>query len=124
MARKQVFNPASFGDTVNPFARAIRVGDILHVSGTSPIAHLKGPFLSRPVPADFAEQARLTFANLRTILAEAGATLDDVYKLTILMPDPKYLEPLRAVREAFFPDRAHVSTHLFVRLGRPDFLIV
>ncbi|MBI3942194.1 MAG: deaminase, partial [Chloroflexi bacterium] len=41
------------------------------------------PATGKLVSDDFKEQARQVFANLQAILAAAGATLDDVVKVTV-----------------------------------------
>jgi len=57
------------------FPQATRVGDMIWVSGQVGIdAHMR--------PAEgHAEQARLAFSNLKTVLEAAGATLADVVEL-------------------------------------------
>jgi enamine deaminase RidA (YjgF/YER057c/UK114 family) len=49
-------------------------------------------------------QARQVFENLRRCLAAAGATFDDVVKLTYFVTDMAYLPAIRAARAAHIPD--------------------
>lgn len=55
------------------------------------------------MPADFASQARNAFANLKSVLASAGATPKDVVKLNYLVVglNKERLLALRAAREQF-----------------------
>ncbi|MGV9878824.1 RidA family protein [Streptomyces sp. NPDC003006] len=50
---------------------------------------------------DAAAQARQVFENLRRCLAAAGATFDDVVKLTYFVTDMAYMPAVRAARDAF-----------------------
>ncbi|AEW98982.1 RidA family protein [Streptantibioticus cattleyicolor] len=50
---------------------------------------------------DPAAQARQVFENLRRALAAAGATFDDVVKLTYFVTDVAHLPAIRAARDEF-----------------------
>ncbi|MFF8641190.1 RidA family protein [Streptomyces sp. NPDC015345] len=55
---------------------------------------------------DAAAQARQVFENLRRCLAAAGATFDDVVKLTYFVTDMAHMPAVRAARDAFLdPER-------------------
>lgn len=41
----------------------------------------------KPVPGDLQAQTRLTYENLKTALAAAGATFEDVVKMTVFVKD-------------------------------------
>ncbi|MET9391048.1 RidA family protein [Streptomyces sp. NPDC006624] len=59
----------------------------------------------RPVgEGDPAAQARQVFENLRRCLAAAGATFDDVVKLTYFVTDMAHMPAIRAARAAHIPD--------------------
>ena len=73
---------------------------------------------------DAAGQAEQAMANVEALLAEAGARLEDVCKVTIYLTDPRYREAVyRAVGKwlkGVFP----VSTGLVVSaLARPEWLV-
>ncbi|MEU1872941.1 MULTISPECIES: RidA family protein [unclassified Streptomyces] len=53
---------------------------------------------------DPAAQARQVFENLRRCLASAGATFDDVVKLTFFVTDMAHMAAIRAARSAHIPD--------------------
>jgi enamine deaminase RidA (YjgF/YER057c/UK114 family) len=59
---------------------------------------------------DFAAQVRLTFENLRTVLAQAGATLDDVIKLTGFFVGMEHLGEYAAVQAEFFKGKPPAQT--------------
>jgi enamine deaminase RidA (YjgF/YER057c/UK114 family) len=70
-------------------------------------------------------QARQVFENLRRCLAAAGATFDDVVKLTFFVTDMAHMPALRAVRAEHVPDdRLPAASAVQVAaLVRPEFLM-
>lgn len=120
---KTVYNPATLAQPVGPFARAIRIGDILYVSGTSALTHIPGPIWERELPADFDTQARLTFENIKKALEGAGAKMSDIFKTTAFLKDRKYYDQLGRIRAEYLPGAAHVSTGFITELIREDMLI-
>ncbi len=74
---------------------------------------------------DPAAQARQVFENLRRCLAAAGATFDDVVKLTYFVTDIAHLPAVREAREAVIPqDRLPASSAVQVSaLFRPELLV-
>ncbi|MCN9242678.1 RidA family protein [Streptomyces sp. RY43-2] len=74
---------------------------------------------------DPAAQARQVFENLRRCLAAAGATFDDVVKLTFFVTDMAYMPAIRAARAAHIPeDRLPAASAVQVAsLVRPEFLM-
>lgn len=74
---------------------------------------------------DPAAQARQVFRNLRCCLAAAGATFDDVVKLTYFVTDMAHMPAIRAARAAHIPDdRLPAASAVQVAaLVRPEFLM-
>ena len=74
---------------------------------------------------DPAAQARQVFENLRRCLAAAGATFDDVVKLTFFVTDMAHMPAVRAARDAHIPaDRLPAASAVQVAaLVRPEFLM-
>ncbi|WP_432192202.1 RidA family protein [Streptomyces sp. bgisy027] len=74
---------------------------------------------------DAAAQARQVFENLRRCLAAAGATFDDVVKLTCFVTDMAHLPAVRAARAEHIPDdRLPAASAVRVAgLVRPEFLM-
>ncbi|MEU1000227.1 RidA family protein [Streptomyces tibetensis] len=74
---------------------------------------------------DPAAQARQVFENLRRCLAAAGATFDDVVKLTYFVTDMAHMPAVRAARAEHIPDdRLPAASAVQVAaLVRPEFLI-
>lgn len=74
---------------------------------------------------DAAVQARQVFENLRRCLAAAGATFDDVVKLTYFVTDMAHMPAVRAARAEHIPDdRLPAASAVRVAgLVRPEFLM-
>ncbi|MFB6548510.1 RidA family protein [Streptomyces sp. NPDC056405] len=74
---------------------------------------------------DPAAQARQVFENLRRCLSAAGATFDDVVKLTFFVTDMAHMSAIRAARAEHIPDdRLPAASAVQVAaLVRPEFLM-
>ncbi|MEZ3180985.1 RidA family protein [Streptomyces pimonensis] len=74
---------------------------------------------------DAGAQARQVFENLRRCLAAAGATFDDVVKLTFFVTDMAHMPAIRAARAEHIPDdRLPAASAVRVAgLVRPEFLM-
>ncbi|AIV33141.1 RidA family protein [Streptomyces sp. R1] len=74
---------------------------------------------------DPAAQARQVFENLRRCLASAGASFDDVVKLTFFVTDMAHMAAIRAARAEHIPDdRLPAASAVQVgALVRPEFLM-
>ena len=94
------------------YSQARIAGDLIFTAGLVPIDPQ-----TRSLVGDVAEQTRQVFRNLQAILAAAGATLDDVVKITVFLADPdRDWEAYDAVFPEFFtppyPARLTAGAHL------------
>ena len=82
MAREgNAINPASAPATAQ-YSQAIRMGNTIYCAGQTGVdarGNVVGP--------DIKSQATQAFKNLETVLREAGATMDDVVKITVFLTD-------------------------------------
>ena len=69
--------PAAIG----PYSQAIQSGDLLFISGQLGLS----PETGKLAGASVEEQCRQSFANIRSILAEAGMTMDNVVKCIVYL---------------------------------------
>jgi 2-iminobutanoate/2-iminopropanoate deaminase len=80
-----------------PIAQAIRFGNMLFVSGQGPL----DPATKEVIGGDIEVQTRQTLANLRNVLAEAGATFENVVNMRVILRDvadfPRFNEVFREV---------------------------
>lgn len=119
MERKTIATPAC-APTPPFFAQAVKVGPMIFVSGQLS-RDRDGNVVGK---GDMAAQTRQAITNLAAILAEAGAELRHVVKITAFMTDMMLAPQAWAVREEFFAARPPASTGVQVsRLTHPDFLI-
>ncbi|MHB8493909.1 MAG: RidA family protein [Casimicrobiaceae bacterium] len=79
---KQVIQSPDAPAAIGPYSQAIRVGDILFMSGQIPL----DPKTMQVVDGIEA-QAHQVFRNLRAVAGAANASLDDIVKLAILLVD-------------------------------------
>jgi 2-iminobutanoate/2-iminopropanoate deaminase len=82
-----------------PIPMGARVGNMLYSSGLMG----KDPSNDK-LPPDSASQARFLFDNLRSLLRNGGASLDDVVHVTAFVKDNAQWEALNAEWVACFPD--------------------
>lgn len=87
----------SHGQT--PIPAGARVGPMLFSSGIPG----KDP-QTNALPSDPAQQVRFAFENMRTLLANGGATLADVGRVTVLVTDESLRELVNAEWVKCFPD--------------------
>lgn len=78
---------------IHQYSAAIRSGDLLFLSG-----QVGSREDGTPEPV-YEDQVRLAFANLRAVLAAAGATFDDVIDVITFHTDPRtQFERMLAIR--------------------------
>ena len=103
---KQVIQSSDAPAAIGPYSQAIRAGNTLYMSGQIPL----DPKTMQIVDGGVEPQAHQVFRNLRAVAAAAGATLNDIVKLTILMTDlaefAKVNEIMAAHFDAPYPARA------------------
>jgi 2-iminobutanoate/2-iminopropanoate deaminase len=62
--------------------------------------------------------------NLRTVVEEAGATLDSIVKLTVFLTDMNRLRDYTRIKAEFFSGEQPASTALGVTaLARPEMMV-
>lgn len=87
---------------------SIEIGDTKLIFTTGQIALDKdGNVL---YPDDPAKQAEFVYKSLQKILAEAGATLDDVVKTTVFLTDINDFSLVSPIRNKYFKNSEPVST--------------
>ncbi|MGH8674300.1 MAG: RidA family protein [Burkholderiales bacterium] len=85
-----------------PFSAAVRVGDVLYLSGC--LGNVPGKL--ELVPGGMEAEARQTMENIGAVLKENGLTFDDVFKCTVMMADMKKWADFNKVYVTYFkPDR-------------------
>jgi 2-iminobutanoate/2-iminopropanoate deaminase len=120
MDRQQV-NPWTWQDRAG-FSQAWRVdgaGSVIFVSGQGSISPE-----GQVVGDDFEAQTRQTLENLRTVLEAAGASLQDIVKLTVYLTDISNLRDFGGIKAEFIEGPQPASTALEVKaLALPEMMI-
>jgi enamine deaminase RidA (YjgF/YER057c/UK114 family) len=103
------------------WSNCIRAGDFLFISGQVARPLEGGKTL---VGSNEYEQAKQTFTRIKLICQGAGASLDDIVKMTIYMVDIKKNTEVWRARREFFSGDFPASTLVEVRaLGAPETLV-
>jgi len=84
-----------------PFSEAVRVGDMLYLSGQ--IGNLPGT--TELVPGGIAEETRQTLENIRTVLERHGSSLDRIVKCTVFLADIDEWPRMNEVYVTFFGEK-------------------
>ena len=108
LSRTRTSSGSPYEPTIG-FSRAIRVGNRVLVSGTTPV------FPDGDCPDDVALQARRCFAIIEAALQEAGAELEDVVRTRMFLVDTKDADAVGAVHGAFFKEIRPAATMIAVQ---------
>lgn len=119
MARQRVFSGTPWEDQVG-YCRAMRVGQQVFVSGTSPSDGQGGTF----APGDAYAQTQRCFEIIQQALKELGADLSDVVRTRIYVTDmSRWPEVGRAHQERFADHPPCNTTVEIPALINPDMLV-
>ncbi len=107
-------------DSAYRYSQAIRIGDLVFVSGQASIGEDGGVV----GVGDFLAQAHHTFANLRAVLEAAESALDRVAKLTIFLTDMANFPHVVDLRGQYFSEPYPADTTVQVQaLALPDLML-
>jgi 2-iminobutanoate/2-iminopropanoate deaminase len=99
MPAREAVATAGAPKALGPYSQAIRVGQLLFVSGQVAI----DPATGNLVEGDAAAQARRVLLNIGEILNAAGATFGNVARATLFLADLKDFAAVNEVYGQFFP---------------------
>ena len=95
---------------IGAYSNAIRCGNMIFVSGQLPVNPETGE-----VPQTLAEQTRQVIHNIENILADAGATLDNVVKTTVYLQEMYLFSQMNAIYAEAFREPYPARTSLAVK---------
>lgn len=97
MKRKNISSGSPYEDVVG-VSRAVRIGNIIAVSGTAPIAEDK----TTACPNDVYGQTKTCIEIIKKAIEEAGGNLENVVRTRVMLTDiSKWEEAAKAHGEAF-----------------------
>lgn len=97
---KKVLNSKNGPPAVGPYSHAVKVGNLLFISG-------QGPFNrdgSGPIKGTFAEEVEYTLENLKILLEDFGSSLDSVLKVTVFLTDMGKFSEFNEIYKRYFSE--------------------
>ena len=102
------------------YSHAAKTGGLVYTAGQV-AQDIEGTIVGR---GDIEAQAVQVFENLKAVLASAGASLDDVVKLTTYTTSVAYRAKIAEVRARYFKAYFPPNTFIVVAgLATPDYLL-
>jgi len=98
---KSVISTKNAPAAIGPYSQAIKVGNLVFVSGQIPIIPATGEILR----GDIKLQTKQVLENLKNILDAAGSCIDNVVKTTVFMKDLNDYTAINDVYKEFFTDK-------------------
>ena len=102
---KRLISSGSAFEAVAGYSRAVVDGDWVHVSGTTGF-----DYLTMTISDDLITQARQVFSNIGAALGEAGASLDDVVRVTYYLTERESFQVLAPVFGEYFAKARPAAT--------------
>ncbi|MEK2490916.1 RidA family protein [Kitasatospora purpeofusca] len=109
--RRVILSGSTFEEQIG-YARAVVVGDHVHVSGTTGY-----DYTTMTIADDVVEQAEQCLRNIGAALAEAGCTFADVVRVRYLLPEREDFEPCWPVLRRCFGDVRPAATMMVTGLA-------
>ncbi|MGW6461430.1 RidA family protein [Streptomyces sp. NPDC055078] len=127
MTEKTALTPSTHTAPPAKFSHGVRKGNILQVAGQ--VGFLPAVDGRPPTPAGptLREQTLQTFANVKAILEEGGASWDDVMMVRVYLTDVDHFAEMNEIYNAYFEEQgltAPASARTTVYVGLPAGLLI
>lgn len=96
---------------IGPYSSAVWAGDLLYLSGQTPIDPATGEIIAGSVEA----QTHRVFDNLEAILGDAGLAMDDVIKCNVYLTDMANFVAMNTAYQSRFKTPYPARTTVAVR---------
>ena len=77
----------------------------------------------RSLPTTVEDQTRRTLENIKACVEAANGTMADIYKVVVMLKDPRDYRKMNTVRAEYFVKEPPVSTCFRADLMSPDILV-
>jgi 2-iminobutanoate/2-iminopropanoate deaminase len=119
MTTRQVINPSKLTKPRAPLSHAVKIGNLVFVSGTTPF--IPG---GREMAPDFAGQMRQVMENIGVILNEAGSSLDRVAKMNVILTRISDFLEMNDIYRSYFKEGSYPArTTIEAPLAVPGMLL-
>jgi enamine deaminase RidA (YjgF/YER057c/UK114 family) len=108
--KKIISSGSRFEEEVG-YSRAVMVDNMVFVSGCTGY-----DYTTMTISENVLEQAEQTFKNIEHALAQAGASLQDVVRVTYILPNRTDFEPCHPIFRKYFGEIRPVATAFFAQL--------
>lgn len=106
---RETIHTAAAPDAIGPYSQAVKVGDVVYLSGQIPLV----PETMTVLDGDFAARTRQVLDNLSAVAQAAGGTLQDIVKLNIYLTDLSHFGTVNEIMADYFqqpyPARAAIG---------------
>jgi len=113
MKRTRVSSGSSFEREIG-YSRAVVQGDWVFVSGTTGF-----DYATMTIAGDVESQAEQCLKNIEAALREAGASLEDVVRVTYILPDGSEFPKVWPVLRRYFGDIRPAATMISAGVADP-----
>ncbi|GGG87448.1 RidA family protein [Paenibacillus radicis (ex Gao et al. 2016)] len=118
MTKPQVISTDKAPAAIGPYSQAIKLGGLLFTSGQIPL-----DASGQLVAGGIEEQTHQVFQNLKEVLAEAGATFQDVVKATVFLKDMNQFATINGIYASYFGDHKPARSAVEVARLPKDVLV-
>lgn len=119
-SKTRIISPAVKEPPAQLWSNALRVGDVVYVSGMT----ARGPDRETVLGDNEYDQANVVFRKIQDMVEAAGGVMDDVVKMTIFVTRIAHNTEVWRARKAFFTGDFPACTLVEVRsLAKPQILL-
>jgi len=98
---RSIVKTANAPEAIGPYSQAVKLGNLLFISGQIPIAPITGK-----ISGDVKEQTRQSLENLKAILLASGTSLANVLKTTVFLKNMEDFAVMNGIYQDYFPQEA------------------
>ena len=108
---KQIISTDKAPAAIGPYSQAVKVGDLLFMSGQIPVNPLNGAIVSENIE----EQAKQSLENLKAVITDAGGSLSDIVKTTIFAVNINDFQAVNKIYAGYFDNNPPARSFVAVK---------